>query len=122
MHVPGPTDFKDLKNVNGHICGTYTEACQKLGLLESDEIFKRAMEDAVAEKMSNSKLQHYFAMLIVHAQPSDPQALFDAFLNDMNPPFSTNHPDYQPKSIERRRAEVMRNLEYFFNCFNSSSK
>ena len=122
MNVAGPTDFKDLKTVDGTICSTYTEACQKRGLLEIDEIFKSAMQDAVAEKMSNSKLQHYFAMLIVHGQPSDPQTLFDTFLNDMNPPVSISHPDQRPKSIERRRAEVMRNLEYFFNCLNSSSK
>ena len=34
--VRGPTSFKALKTVNGQVCQTYREACNKLGLLEDD--------------------------------------------------------------------------------------
>jgi hypothetical protein len=34
--VRGPTSFTDLKTVNGVVCETYRETCDRLGLLESD--------------------------------------------------------------------------------------
>ena len=120
LNVRGPKCFKDLRKVDGHVYGSYVEAAQKLGLLESDEMFVRAMEDANAEKFSLKKLQHYFARLIVHARPSDPQKLFDAFLDSLYPPFSAGDANAVRKSDEERKGEVLRNLEYFFRCMGTS--
>ncbi|GFQ74719.1 ATP-dependent DNA helicase [Trichonephila clavata] len=36
INVRGPTSFQELKTVNGHVCATFREACQKLNLLEND--------------------------------------------------------------------------------------
>lgn len=99
---------------------TFTKAAEKLGLLESDEMFRRAMEDACAEKMNFKQLQHYFAMLILHAHPANPQALFNDFLDEMNPPAAVNDPNARPKSADQRGAEVMRNVQYFLNCMGAS--
>ncbi|RCN29090.1 hypothetical protein ANCCAN_25155 [Ancylostoma caninum] len=35
--VRGPTSFTDLKTVDGEVCETYREACQRRGLLENDQ-------------------------------------------------------------------------------------
>jgi len=36
VNVVGPRSFEDLQTVNGHLCVTYREACEHLGLLEND--------------------------------------------------------------------------------------
>ncbi len=36
VNVVGPRSFEDLRTVNGHLCATYHEACEHLGLLEDD--------------------------------------------------------------------------------------
>lgn len=36
INVRGPESFRDLRTVDGVLCVTYREACQKLGLLEDD--------------------------------------------------------------------------------------
>ncbi|XP_060882070.1 uncharacterized protein LOC132953728 [Metopolophium dirhodum] len=36
VNVVGPRSFEDLRTVNGHLCATYREACEHLGLLEND--------------------------------------------------------------------------------------
>lgn len=122
LNRPGPTSFADLKTIDGVQCSTYIEAATRLGLLESDAIYARAMADACAERPNLRKLQHYFAMLICHSHPNDPQTFFDDFLDEMNPPVSSNDPHFQPKSRDVRKGEVMRNLEYYLNCMGSSSR
>jgi hypothetical protein len=120
LHRAGPKSFKDLRTVNGIEYATFSDAAKQLGLLESDALFARAMQDACDEMPNFRRLQHYFAMLIFHSRPSDPQQLFYDFLEQMNPPLSVNNNSYPPKSYEMRKGEVMRNLEYFFNCMGTS--
>lgn len=36
VNVRGPRSFDDLKTVDGQLCATYREACQRLHLLEDD--------------------------------------------------------------------------------------
>lgn len=115
-HVKGPTCFADLKKIpsENEPCTTFTEAAQKRGLLESDEIYYKAMEDACVENSNFKQLQRYFAMLLFHARPSNPRKFFDDFIDKMNPPISVNNPNMMPKSKEARGSEILRNLEYFF--------
>lgn len=124
LNVKGPTGFEDLRTVKGSTkpCATFTHAAQKLGLLDSDEIYARAMEDACVEKSNFTQLQRFFALLICHSRPSNPQKLFDEFLDSMNPPIATNNPNIIPKSKSTRENEVLRNLEYFFNGMGSSCR
>lgn len=122
LNRQGPKSFEDLRTVNGEICATFTEAAEKLGLLESDAMFTMAMEDACAEKMSLKKLQHYFALLLYHGRPSNPQKLLEGFLDEMNPQICPGDPNFRPKSVERRMGEVLRNLEYFFRCMGSTCR
>uniref|UniRef100_A0A183C066 ATP-dependent DNA helicase n=1 Tax=Globodera pallida TaxID=36090 RepID=A0A183C066_GLOPA len=120
LHRSGPQSFDALRTVDGELCPSFTVAAERLGLLACDAIFAGAMRDACVE-LTGKKLQRYFAMLIHHGGPSNPQQLFDDFLDEMNPSFAPNNPSINPKSVEVRRAEVMRNLEYFFNCMGTTS-
>ena len=121
-HVKGPTRFEDLKKLpnKDEPCSTFTEAAQKRGLLESDDIYYNAMKDACDEKSNFKQLQRYFAMLLFHSRPSNPLKFFEDFIDQMNPPFSVNNPNIAPKSKEIRGGEILRNLEYFFRCLGTS--
>ncbi|GFQ74261.1 ATP-dependent DNA helicase [Trichonephila clavata] len=46
INVRGPTSFQELKTVNGHVCATFREACQKLNLLENDAHWDILLADA----------------------------------------------------------------------------
>ena len=115
-HVKGPTDFEDLKKLSpdDDPCISFTEAAQKHGLLESDDIYYKAMNDACDEKSNFKQLQRYFAMLLFHVRPSNPRKFFEDFIDKMNPPISVNNPNMVPKTKEARGSEILRNLEYFF--------
>ena len=47
-HVNGPTSFHDLRTVNGHICETFREACNKRDLLEDDNHWNATLTEAAA--------------------------------------------------------------------------
>ncbi|KAL3091075.1 hypothetical protein niasHS_005038 [Heterodera schachtii] len=120
LNRKGPKSFVDLRTIDGQVLGTFTEAAIQLRLLENDYIFAGAMRDACTDKMDLNKLQHYFALLIVHGRPSNPQKLFEDFIDHMRPHRSGVDDDDQARSLETRRGEVMRNLEYYFNCMDTS--
>ncbi|KIH46247.1 hypothetical protein ANCDUO_23703 [Ancylostoma duodenale] len=46
--VRGPISFTDLKTINGEVCETYREACQRLGSLENDQHWDRTLLKACA--------------------------------------------------------------------------
>ena len=122
FHVVGPTCFKDLRTVEGVEYSTFTEAAMRLRLLESDSVYAGAMDDACADIMALSRLQHYFAMLLFHCKPSDPQTLFDRFLDQMRPhKAGIDHNDPEQSRLFRR-GEVLKSLEYFFNCMDTSCR
>lgn len=120
--MKGPKGFEDLKKLpkNDELCSTFIEAAQKRGLLESDDIYYNAMNDACDEKSNLKQLQRYFAMLLFHSRPSNPLKFFEHYIDHMNPPVSVNNPNMVPKSKEIRGGEVLRNLEYFFRCLGTS--
>ncbi|GFW30260.1 uncharacterized protein TNCV_3850311 [Trichonephila clavipes] len=45
--IQGPTNFLDLKTVNGQEFETFRQVCEKLGLLEDDNHWDATMEEAV---------------------------------------------------------------------------
>lgn len=70
--VKGSTSFNDLKLVNGHICKTYQEACQRRGLLKVDLHWDETMKEAdirsSPEKKSDSYLLFYSAFVVFLTQ------------------------------------------------------
>ncbi|KAL3121265.1 hypothetical protein niasHT_008247 [Heterodera trifolii] len=81
LHRPGPKSFTDLRTVDGIQFETFVGTCQFLGLQVSDEVFRRAMQEACAEMSNLKRLQHYFAMLLAHAHPSSGRAWHSLTIN-----------------------------------------
>lgn len=59
--IRGPMCFVDLKTINGDICETYRKACQRLGLLENDNHWELAINEAVQTATTN-QIREVFAI------------------------------------------------------------
>jgi len=66
-----PQGTNNLKTVNGVVCETYREACDRLGLLESDAHWDSALAEAVASQLPH-RIRHLFAILLVTCAVSNP--------------------------------------------------
>ncbi|XP_059149801.1 uncharacterized protein LOC131936752 [Physella acuta] len=87
LHVQhGPTSFLDLKNVNGQMCKTFREACERQGLLENDKHWDTALEEASATK-SPKKLRHLFCLLLTSCSMSNPLNLWEKYKTSMSEDF-----------------------------------
>ncbi|KAK4312054.1 hypothetical protein Pmani_016483 [Petrolisthes manimaculis] len=75
-HVRGPTSFEDLRTHEGHVCGTYREACLLYGLLEDDEHWNLTLEDAAATKHPK-QMRQLFAIMLQTCEMSNPAVLWD---------------------------------------------
>lgn len=68
MNVNGGTSYNDLKAVNGELHQTFTSAYLALGLIEDDEEWKRAMNEAPIWMMPK-RLRLLFVRILMHCQP-----------------------------------------------------
>ena len=80
-------------------------------------MFIRTMRDAHTEITSQRQLIRFFAMLIVHATPSDPKQVFDEILDMLMPPPIGNN-----NTFDARKEKVLNRLEYIFLHHNTSCK
>ncbi|GFY07476.1 ATP-dependent DNA helicase [Trichonephila clavipes] len=74
--IQGPTNFLDLKTVDGQEFETFRQVCEKLGLLEDDNHRDATMEEAVLCR-SPSQIRELFAILICTCGLSNPLQLWD---------------------------------------------
>ena len=66
VNVPGPTSFRFLRNVDGELCATYREACQRLRLLEDDVHWDHSLADACLFRIKfDYYLHHNFNVLSI---------------------------------------------------------
>ena len=81
-HCKGKTSFVDLRTVGGgQPCETYKETCQKLGMLQTDLEWEKALEDA-SHNRSCVNIRLLYVTIIVWCAPANPRALFDKFWLD----------------------------------------
>ncbi|XP_029174062.1 uncharacterized protein LOC114942791 [Nylanderia fulva] len=78
LTVKGVTSFNDLKTVNGELCQSFSAACLALGLIEDDDEWIRAMNEAV-EWMMPRQLRRLFVRILLHCQPLHPEELWENF-------------------------------------------
>ena len=81
--VRGPTSFANLKTVNGVMCETYREACDRLGLLESDAHWDSALAEAAVSQLPH-RIRHLFAILLTMCAVSRPLQLWKKYQKDMS--------------------------------------
>ncbi|XP_029668856.1 uncharacterized protein LOC115238862, partial [Formica exsecta] len=83
LHVRGATCFQELRTVNNEIHQTFTAACLALGLIEDDEEWYRAMNEAKVWMMPK-RFRNLFVRILIHCQPVHPKKLWDEFKRDMS--------------------------------------
>jgi hypothetical protein len=81
--VLGPTSFQDLKTVDGFICETYREACEKRGLLENDQHWEKTMTEAAESQMPKS-LRHLFCIILTTCKVANPLLLWKKYKKDLS--------------------------------------
>ena len=64
--VVGPRSFEDLRTVEGHVFGTFKEACAARGLLRSDAEWDNALGEAGATSASAKKM---FCIILLTGRP-----------------------------------------------------
>ena len=82
LHCKGATSFDDLKNVNGVQYQTFSEVC----LIEDDEEWCRAMQEAVSWIMPYN-LRQLFVRILIHWQPIHPDQLWENFKDALSEDF-----------------------------------
>nr|XP_040251426.1 uncharacterized protein LOC120968594 [Aegilops tauschii subsp. strangulata] len=82
-HVTGKTSFDDLLTVDGVLCGSFTEAAERLGLIEADNMLDNCLTEAEQWAMPCS-LRRLFATILVHCEPGDVRGLWDRHLDPMS--------------------------------------
>jgi len=75
-NVKGPRSFTDLKAVNGDLYNSFHDACLKLELLEDDNQYHLAMEEATVSN-SPASVRTLFAVILAWCEPSNPQEIYD---------------------------------------------
>ena len=76
LHVRGVKGWSDLKSVDNHVCKDFREAAEKRGLLESDNEYQLALQEASAVG-SGSRVRQLFAYILLHCEVSDAITLWE---------------------------------------------
>lgn len=82
MNVRGPTSFNSLRTVDGVLCATFREACQRLYLLENDSHWDLTLADATVSAPAN-QIRTLFVIIIATCHPSNPTALWEKHKDEM---------------------------------------
>ena len=68
LHVRGATSYENLRTVDGIIYDSFSAACLVLKLIEDDEEWINAMEEATLWMMPG-RLRLLFVRILIHCQP-----------------------------------------------------
>jgi hypothetical protein len=80
--VKGPTSFANLRTYKEKEHSTYKEACFARGLIEDDNEWTLALEEA-AQCQSSAQMRQLFVVILTAGDPVSPLALFDKFWKPM---------------------------------------
>ena len=90
LNIKGATSFENLKTVNGVIYDTFVETCLALHLIEDDEEWKRAMEEASFWMMPR-QLRRLFVRILIYCNPLHPLELWNTFKLNLSDDFKRNN-------------------------------
>ena len=75
-NIRGPRSFAHLKTVEGNLCSSFREACLRLSLLEDDNQYHLAMQEATVSNSATS-LRSLFAVILTWCEPSNPLDIYE---------------------------------------------
>lgn len=74
--VKGPRSFEDIITFNGEICETFKEACIARRLLEEDDEWHMAIEEA-SKFASGAEVRKLFVTLLLYCHVTEPEKLWE---------------------------------------------
>ncbi|GFQ79745.1 ATP-dependent DNA helicase [Trichonephila clavata] len=80
INVRVPTSFQELKTINGHVCATFREACQKL---ENDAHWDISLTDA-SNTAQPQQIRTLFSIILTTCFPANPKDLWEKYKNYMS--------------------------------------
>ena len=75
-NIKGLQSFAHLRTVEGNLCSSFREACLRLGLLEDDNQYHLAMQEAAVSN-SAASLCSLFAVILVWCESSNPLDIYE---------------------------------------------
>eukprot|EP00794_Sanderia_malayensis_P002203 gene2203-biopygen1972 len=116
LHRKGATSFEDIRTVDGVTHNTFKNAARAMALLEDDAEHRRCLRDAVVVHMP-AQMRQLFVTLILFQTPSDIDALFTEFQEDMAEDYIRHdllqdpNATFQQQHIHMCLADIQRNLQ-----------
>jgi len=89
-HVKDPRSFAVLWTVDGDLCSSFCEACLKMGLLDDDNQYHFAMEEAIVSD-SPASICTLFAVILAWCEPSNPLGIYNNHKEAMAEDFFHEH-------------------------------
>eukprot|EP00794_Sanderia_malayensis_P004010 gene4010-biopygen2490 len=115
LHRKGATSFEDIRTVDGVTYDTFKNAARAMSLLENDAEHKCCLQDAAIINMP-AHMRQLFATLILFQTPSDINALFTEFQEDMAEDYLEHdqlqdpNATFQQQQIHMCLADIQKNL------------
>ncbi|XP_038711761.1 uncharacterized protein LOC120005955 [Tripterygium wilfordii] len=81
-HIKGPTNFIDVRTVNGKVYNTFKDACNAMGLIGNDKEWHEAMKEA-ANWATSKQLRNLFVTMILFCEVVDANDLFQASVQNL---------------------------------------
>ncbi|GFQ91825.1 ATP-dependent DNA helicase [Trichonephila clavata] len=75
--------FPRIKTVNGHVCATFRETCQKLNLLENDAHWDTSFANASITAQPQ-QIRTLFSIILTTCFPANPKDLWEKYKNYMS--------------------------------------
>jgi hypothetical protein len=88
--VRGATSYEDLRKVAGVTYSTFREACEKRGLIETDQSINDCLTEATTFQMSCA-LRRLFATILVFCEATDIHGLWDKHKDALGEDFSQDN-------------------------------
>ena len=82
-HRRGATLYEDLRTVNGRLCSTFREACELMGLIETDKSLDDYLMESATFQMPYA-LRRLFATILVFCEATKIHALWEKHLESMS--------------------------------------
>ncbi len=100
----GKTSFEDLRTIDGKLCSTFKETCEKSGLIAVEEEWIQVLQNATG---SSEALRSLFVNMLQFCSLPNPQKLLEEFALDWAYDFKLRFPNEPEQTI---RSLVKQNI------------
>ena len=82
-NIKGPQSFAHLRTVEGNLSSSFHEACLRLGLLENDNQYHLAMQEAAVSNSAASLRSLFAVILMTWCESSNPLDIYEHYKESM---------------------------------------